>query len=438
MEKFLMVIILFALAAWYILSVFSKFRITSGYLLRLYQLSFPEEQFSADKISFVEIGDEKDLESEYKVYHRYETKAEAANGKQHIAELTIYNPRAELEEKEYKAFTKSARQTDDQVTDSIMSGTPDSPGTAAVDSARNMLQEQHQRELEDKIYLANVLKHEISRIIAMKLADVTDIVPRVYYFDKKKLATFHQSYGTEKLRDHWRNFSDQEKLEAVNKLASGLAKVQSNYSEVKSLLPLRKDMTADDFRNILQIGLEEIYGHKLITFHQVRDLAGEYFLIGNYLSQNYQLNIKFNRCVAGNVFWRHNQPLIGDFDNFDTGPYPANLTEFLKDPVVYAPELEKEALAIYYNILKPTEDYAEFIKYYHLYSCHILTVQLLYMRLYLQQEAKGLVTEEARLENWDEEHYQLLLDNSLPIWKTYPESEAFALKLEDVLNSVMD
>jgi hypothetical protein len=438
MIGYLVAFLLISAAAYYGYFLMQKVKIDKKYAINILEKSFSNESFNNDNVTIKRSGEIKHEDTDINEMVFYKIDAKSNQNKEYDLELRRYNPEADIEAQEYDEFKKGAK-AEDNATDSVLSGSPDSANTATIESAQSMMQEQNKREQEDKLIRSRILQHELGIKIAKILSKKTRLIPEVYYYDKKKYCSLIEYPGSILLKDYLENASEDKKESAIIKIINNIAKAHNAFSDISVYLPPRIDMEPEDFRAILKTGLDSLYEARLINSQQRLELLNEYFTVASYLSSNYLKNVKLQGFTPYKLLVNNENYFINEFYSFDMGPQLTNVVEFMKDPIVYSKDLEKEALASYYNIIKLDFDYQEFLKYYHLFSCHILAIQLLYMKLYFKriEENKDKIQEEDNpLINWDIEHFNLLYQDAKEKWSSFEESKFFIEKLDEIISAI--
>jgi hypothetical protein len=424
-----------ATLAVYIYRISNKLRVTKGYIKALLEKSFSDENFKNDNIDFKrdnEATQAADLE-----FIKYSIIAKSDSNKTYELEGMLYNPEAELEDKEYEQMQKEVKAEDKAAT-SVMSGDPTSANTATIESAQSLLSDQNKRETEERMIRASILKHELGLKIAGNLSKKSRLIPQIYHYDQQKLFAIYEKTGKVLLKDHLVEQNEEAQDVLIFSIVADLAKMHNNLETVRSLLPPRRDMEAEDFRQLLRLGLDKIYESRLLNANQVQEILNEYFSIGVFLTDPYYANIKLQGLSPYNMVYENGKVFLEEFAKFDIGPHLTSLVEFLKDPLIYSgKEREKEALAAYFSIYKSDMSFEEFTKLYHLTSAHILTVQLFYMKLFIKKvEEKGQDPTLAPLINWDKDHLNLIFSDAKDHWQSYDESKFFIEKLEEIFLSI--
>ncbi|MFP4456345.1 MAG: hypothetical protein ACLFPS_01635 [Clostridia bacterium] len=438
MVGYIITFMLIVAVIYYSYSLVNKIKIDKKYVLKILSKVFPDESFDIKNVSIERTGSIKHEDTDIVEMAFYKVDAKSNKENTYSFELRRYNPEADIEAQEYSKFKKNAK-AEDNVTESVLSGSPDAANTATIESAQSMLQEQSKREAEDKMIRARVLQHELGIKIARILSERSRLIPEVFYYDIVKYCTLIEYPGTQLLKDYLLNSDEDQKQQAVNKIINEIAKIHNTFNDISVYLPPRRDMEPEDFRGLLKTGLDSLYEARLISSQQRLELLNEYYTIGSFLSSNYLKNIKIEGVTPYKILVNKGNFFINEFYSYDMAPQLTNVVEFLKDPLIYDLELEKEAIASYYNQINVDMDYQKFMKYYHLFSCHILTIQLLYMKLYfkkIEEHRDEIEDEENILLNWDEKHFDMLYQDAKEKWQSFEESKFFIDKLDEIINAV--
>lgn len=438
MGGYIIAIITILAVIYYTYTLVDKVKVSKNDILKILREAIREDSFKLENIKMKKIDEVKIEDSDVSEITSYRIAALSSSEVNYDLEFKLYNPEADIEAEEYQAFKKSTK-AQDNATDSILSGSPDSSGAATIESAQSMMQEQSEREAQDKLIKAKVLKHELGIKVARILSEKSHLIPEIYFYDRKKIGTLNEYPGDVLLKDYFLDANDEGKQQILNSVVNGLAKIHNTFDEIYVYLPPRRDMEPEDFRNILKLGLDNLYEARILSLQQKQELLNEYYTIGLYLSDGYLKNIKLNDFTPYKIRVNKDKIYVNDFYTFDTAPQLTNVVEFIKDPIIYSQEREKEALASYFNLYDSNLDYQDFIKYYHLFSCHILTVQLFFMKLFIKktENLKDEVEDtEGLLVNWNQDHFDLLYNDAKEVWSQYEESRHFVEKLEEIMGQL--
>ncbi len=420
----------------YVYKLLNRVKVDKSFIKNALEKSYSEESFSTENISIKKIKGEVP-EEEVEEMARYRIKAKSSSDKEYDLVAQVYNPEAEIENQEYEKIQKEAR-AEDKAADSAMSGDPIAANTATIESAQSMMQDQNKREAEERLIRSNILKYELGLKIANNLSNKSRLIPEIVQYDSKKLCAIYEYIGEKPFVDHFNSLDEEAQEALVIKIVSDLAKIHNNFEYVRALLPPRRDMEAEDFRQLLRLGLDKIYEARLISANQMQEILNEYFTVAIYLTDPYYPNIKVQSLSPYKMVVKEQEIFMVEFDKFDIAPHLTSLVEFLKDPLIYSgKEREKEAIAAYYSMHKTDWSFEEFTKMYHLTSCHLLTVQLFFMKLFIKKvEEKGKDLHSSPLVNWDKEHLELLFNDAKEYWSNYDESKFYIEKLEEIFLSV--
>ncbi|QOR36385.1 hypothetical protein IMX26_06110 [Clostridium sp. 'deep sea'] len=425
-----------AVVIFFITKFVKKFKLTKKYITTLFQKVFPKIAFNDESI-IIESFEPQQMKTENYINDKYyyQINAKDNSGKQYLFEGCIYDPSADYAEEQFEAEQKKSRPKDESM-NSTGAGLATSTHSAGIEMAQGMLRDQAKLEKEGRVIEVRTKKFAIDVEITKKINEYSNIVPKIYFFDEKKNFVLTEFCGLTLLKDVLVNIEDTQKLDLIKTITIQLAHAHNAFKNVSLLVPSRRAMQAEDFRKMLHSGLKQLVKAKLLSEAQINDLLNEYYSTAVWLGDNFERNIRFKSLTPYEMFVNDNNPVIRNWSDYDTSSDMTNLIDLLKDPIVdLSIEQEEEFVKLYRQTRFGDKNYEQIIKQYHLNSCHILTVQLCYMILYIKSKLQSNVDTDV-LVNWDQEHFDRLFSNALNTWSLYEESRDYAAKLKEVFDSI--
>lgn len=417
----------------FMFSTATKLKVSKAYVKRIISKLMPEKSFANDSIEiepllFNELPGEEQIESRF-CYH---IKAVADDGQAYEFEARIFDPAAEYDEVLYKEQQKSARPQEESM-NSSGTGMGTTTHAAGIETAQSMLRDQAKMEREDQLIQKNIKKFRIDLEIVKKLNQFSSLLPKIHFYDPKKHFVLSEYAGSVNLKDSLADIDTAAKQELMTAIVTELAHIHNAFDQVSVLLPARKPMTAEDYRKLLRQGLKQLVKANLLTEHQVSELVNEYYPVASWLGEHFSGNIRFRGLTPYDIHVVDNKPYIRNWEGIDTSSTMTNLLELLKDPITDISEEQEALLLERYNQVRFDASLEQTVKLYHLTSCHLLTIQLCYMMLYIKRRAeKGI--EDDILINWDQQHFDMLFDNAIVNWEKYDESRDYAHKIKKLLH----
>lgn len=423
---------------YFAIKTLTRFAVTGSFVKKELKAVWPDEVFEEANITIDEIQ-LSDIESQEKVREQmlFHIQARNSSGLVRNLELRSYDPAAEFEEEKYQQLTKNVRPKDDNMDASGASGGIGGSHFAGIEHAQSLLRDQAKIEKEDRIIRARMQRIKIDLEISRKLAPLCTFIPDIYRFNEKRACVMTEYTGKQSLTSYLETASHEQKMAIYQQIMRDLATAHNNFGSVSLFLPRRPAMDSNAYRSLLEKGLSELKKINILNDEQISNLLNEYYLISEYLADHYEAKLYFSTFSPYAFYINDHRALIRDWSNYDTGQMWFNIVELLKDPVSDLNLVEEDQLVqTYLEALNSDFSYEEARKLYDLSSCHILTVQLCYMRIYLERVADLSIEEKRVLKNWDEAHFNMLLTTALTKWSQYEESKPYAELLSNIFTVI--
>lgn len=309
----------------------------------------------------------------------------------------------------------------------------------------NTMRDQQSLEEEEKEVQVKLQRYEASIKALGDGYQVSKFIPKLHFYDKRKVIAFTEYIGNENLKAKIIDAPWELKKEYLSPIVTELAHTHVNGQEAQVKLPYYYTHSYELLMGLVEEALSRIpNAGRAIDMQQWGELLPLFTPIASFVDNQAEKGFKLSNCSPYNLIVSSQTTVLRDWEGVRRDVIALDLVELLRDPVTnISLEEEQELLQVYIEtrkLLQPSFDASNYNKEYYLvaaanslsFAGHIAE----YLSWIRRREAQN---EEIDIDiaHWDMAGLQLLLQKVVASLSKYQECKPFIDKFKDASGNLL-
>lgn len=418
-------------------------RLSKGYLMRILTKCFPDRAIQKNTIKIERFPTpEATPETEDRVFYGVTARDQADN----VVRLTVqaYYPRVAVDLKRLQEELEKTRPKDDMSSGQMRLPTQTMSGAFTYTESR--IENQKKAEEEEQEVNKRINRYEQGIEALEAVGKISELIPRLYFYDKRRLFTFVEYSGGEILKQKVYQADWLDKQKYLTKAVTELATTHECGKHLVGKLVPYYHHNYKLVISLLETALGTLpKGGRPIESEAVRHLVELYKPVASFIDNQAEKGLKLSNCSPYNLFVFEETIRLRDWEGIRRDVIALDLAELLRDPVTgISLEQERQMLDVYCrrrSELDADFDSEVFRKEYDLVaSIHSLN-QSGYVAQYLSWErrtkAQGKKLD-VEMPNWNLQGLRELLEKTIDTLTLYDESREFAAALKEAVSAYLE